>query len=31
MYPDRIVRIDGNQELDKVIKDCLDTIRNYLK
>ena len=31
MYPDRIVRIDGNQELDKVIKDCLNTIRNYLK
>lgn len=31
MYPNRIVRIDGNQELDKVIKDCLNTIRNYLK
>lgn len=31
MYPDRIVRIDGNQELEKVIEDCLNTIKNYLK
>ena len=30
MYPDRVVRIDGNQDLEKVTKDCINTILNYL-
>lgn len=30
MYPDRIVRIDGNNSLDKVIEDCLEVLMNYL-
>ena len=31
MYPNRIVRINGNQSLDDVISDCLYAIINYLK
>ena len=31
MYPDRIVRINGNNTVDEVIKDCLEVIFNYLK
>lgn len=30
-YPDRIVRINGNQALEDVISDCLNVIINYLK
>lgn len=30
MYPDRVVRVDGNQPLDKVIEDCLKIVLNYL-
>lgn len=30
-YPDRIVRINGNQALEDVISDCLNAIINYLK
>lgn len=30
MYPDRIHRIDGNQNLKKVCKDCLDLVLNYI-
>lgn len=31
MYPDRVVRIDGNQSLEKVTSDCIDIILDYLK
>lgn len=30
-YPDRIVRMNGNQALEDVISDCLNVIINYLK
>lgn len=30
MYPKRIVRIDGNQTLDKVTLDCINAVLNYL-
>lgn len=30
MYPDRVKRIDGNQSLDAVTKDCIDVILEYL-
>lgn len=30
MYPDRIQKIDGNQDLKKVCKDCLDLVLNYI-
>lgn len=30
MYPDRVVRIDGNQSLEAVTKECIDTILKYL-
>ena len=30
-YPERIKRVDGNQELDKVVKDCVDIVLDYLK
>lgn len=30
MYPDRIVRINGNNPLDVVIKDCVNTVLKYL-
>lgn len=26
MYPNRIKKIDGNQNLDKVCKDCIDKV-----
>lgn len=29
-YPERIKRVDGNQELDKVIKDCVKIVLDYL-
>lgn len=31
MYPERIIRINGNQSLEGVISDCLNAIINYLK
>ena len=31
MYPDRIVRIDGNKPLEEVTKDCIKAILDYLK
>lgn len=31
MYPDRIVRIDGNQSLEKVTQDCVDVVLKYLE
>ena len=31
MYPDRVVRIDGNQTLEEVTKDCIKVIVDYLK
>ena len=31
MYPKRVVRVDGNQELECVVKDCIDVVLNYLK
>lgn len=31
MYPERIIRINGNQSLEEVISDCLNAIINYLK
>lgn len=31
MYPERVVRVDGNQELECVVKDCIDVVLNYLK
>lgn len=30
MYPDRIVRIDGNQSLEDVTSDCLDVVLKYI-
>ncbi len=30
MYPDRIKRVDGNQELDKVVSDCIKIVLDYL-
>ena len=30
-YPDRIVRIDGNNPLEKVIEDCVNVIFKYLE
>lgn len=30
MYPDRIVRIDGNQSLEEVTKECVDKVLEYL-
>lgn len=30
MYPDRVKRIDGNQSLEAVTKDCIDAILEYL-
>ena len=29
-YPERIKRVDGNQELDKVINDCVKIVLDYL-
>ena len=31
MYPDRVVRIDGNKPLEEVTKDCIKVILDYLK
>lgn len=31
MYPDRVVRIDGNQSLDKVTSDCIEAVLKYLQ
>ena len=31
MYPDRVVRVDGNQELECVVNDCINVVLNYLK
>ena len=31
MYPDRIVRIDGNLDLESVSKECVEAVLNYLK
>lgn len=30
MYPERVVRIDGNQTLEEVTKDCIKVILDYL-
>lgn len=30
MYPNRIVRIDGNQTLDKVTQNCVEAVLKYL-
>ncbi len=30
MYPNRVVRIDGNNPLEKVIEDCMQTVLKYL-
>ena len=30
-YPERIKRVDGNQELGKVINDCVKIVLDYLK
>lgn len=30
MYPNRILRIDGNQSLDKVTYDCVEAVLKYL-
>ena len=30
-YPERIKRVDGNQELDKVVSDCIKIVLDYLK
>ncbi len=29
-YPERIKRVDGNQELDKVVSDCIKIVLDYL-
>ena len=31
MYPDRVVRIDGNKSLEEVTKDCINKVLDYLK
>ena len=31
MYPERVVRVDGNQCLEDVVKDCINVVLNYLK
>ena len=31
MYPNRIVRIDGNQSLEDVTRDCIKVVLDYLK
>lgn len=31
LYPKRVVRIDGNQPLEKVIEDCLKVVLEYIK
>ena len=31
MYPDRVVRVDGNQCLEDVVNDCINVVLNYLK
>lgn len=30
MYPDRVIRIDGNKTLEEVTADCVNTVINYL-
>lgn len=30
MYPDRIVCVNGNQALDKVVSDCIEVVLNYI-
>jgi len=31
MYPNRVVRIDGNRSLEEVTKDCVDKVIEYIK
>ena len=31
MYPNSVVRVDGNQELECVVNDCINVVLNYLK
>ncbi len=31
MYPDRVKRIDGNQTLEMVTKDCIEAVLEYLE
>lgn len=31
MYPNRIVRIDGNKTLEEVTKDCIDLVLKYIE
>ena len=31
MYPNRIVRIDGNKTLEEVAKDCIDLVLKYIE
>jgi dTMP kinase len=31
MYPKRVVRVDGNQDLESVVNDCISVVLNYLK
>lgn len=31
MYPNRIVRIDGNQALEAVCKDCIDKVLDFIR
>lgn len=31
LYPDRVVRVDGNQDLDKLCKDCMNIILNFIR
>ena len=30
MYPNRIVRVDGNKPLDEVINDCINIVLKHL-
>lgn len=31
MFPNRVVRVDGNQKLEAVVNDCINIVLNYLK
>ena len=31
MYPNRIVRIDGNQTLEEVTSDCIEKVMNFIR
>ena len=31
MYPDRIVKVDGNKPLDEVVNECIDIVLKYIE